>query len=295
MSRFVILNGLILFYLQGYDAACDVWSLGVILFGMLFGTLPFKATSASRLLIEIKSPLLFPSFTNVSEEARDLIIQMLDIDFRKRIKISEIYRHPWIEHELLLKSPIKSSPRAIIMKKSPASSPKNVNKNIKMVEPLPQINHKKPLNLSPRSRVTIQKRMVPSFEMPIHHSKIEKNTINKFRHFIKGLNLQRHSTNLNRESSLTPPKSREGRGRNQKPSGFEKSVQKQIKNINQFQSYGNRRESNSISPYGKGRCRKSPSAMFILKPNQNNQQLNRIYSHKAPQSTSQPKIVHTQK
>ena len=58
---------------KGYEGfQCDVWSAGVVLFAMLYGTVPFKANNMS----ELQSLILKAKYTlkdDVSEEARSLL------------------------------------------------------------------------------------------------------------------------------------------------------------------------------------------------------------------------------
>lgn len=65
----------------GYDKSCDWWSLGVIVYEMLFGYPPFcsKNRQQTRLkIINWKQTLRFPTNkgTNVSAEARDFILRL---------------------------------------------------------------------------------------------------------------------------------------------------------------------------------------------------------------------------
>ncbi|KAK4702158.1 hypothetical protein P7C70_g4069, partial [Phenoliferia sp. Uapishka_3] len=65
---------------MGYDQACDWWSLGVILFEMLYGYPPF--VSKSRLqtrqkIMNWRTSLRFPPRPRVSREAQDLISSLL--------------------------------------------------------------------------------------------------------------------------------------------------------------------------------------------------------------------------
>ena len=70
----------------GYEKSADWWSLGVILFEMLFGYPPFCAKNARQTQIKIvnwKHTLEFPDEPSVSAEAKDLISRLLcDKDHR---------------------------------------------------------------------------------------------------------------------------------------------------------------------------------------------------------------------
>ena len=76
--------------------AVDVWAMGVTLFCMVVGNLPFQASSSILELyhdIQTKEPdypqTLDPSLT-------DLLRKMLDKDPIKRITIEQIRLHPWV-------------------------------------------------------------------------------------------------------------------------------------------------------------------------------------------------------
>lgn len=74
--------------------AADVWSAGIVLYAMIYGTVPFKAKSVeelSQLIIGGKPEL----HDDVSPEARDLIQHMLDKDPRRRSSIIQVLVHPW--------------------------------------------------------------------------------------------------------------------------------------------------------------------------------------------------------
>ena len=77
----------------------DVWSIGVILYALLCGSLPFDDESIPNLFKKIKSGMYsLPS--HLSSLSRDLIPRMLVVDPMKRITIPEIRQHPWFQHKL---------------------------------------------------------------------------------------------------------------------------------------------------------------------------------------------------
>jgi len=81
---------------EGYSGyGVDLWSLGVLLYAMLCGTVPFKATNMKDLHLLInKGDFSFPN--PISEEAQDLIRKMLTKDPLERISLPEVLSHPWM-------------------------------------------------------------------------------------------------------------------------------------------------------------------------------------------------------
>jgi len=84
---------------------CDVWSLGIVLFTLLFAELPFGLDDRVRAISEGEShpQLIFPTRfkDSVSDEAKNLIEQLLAIDPSKRPFLEDIKAHVWLKRRSL--------------------------------------------------------------------------------------------------------------------------------------------------------------------------------------------------
>ena len=106
------------FCADGYDGtAVDVWSSGVMLYYMLRGKFPFpdfhgkgSMEVLKRIPSKVKTELLDKDLgkSELSDEAKDLLHKMLRFDVSKRIRVEEIYEHPWVAQRSLSDERIES-------------------------------------------------------------------------------------------------------------------------------------------------------------------------------------------
>lgn len=80
---------------QKFSAKTDIWSLGMMLYEMLYGKTPWSANSPYQLYENINNiPLEFPDRPVRSEEVKNLLKLMLIVEDKERISWLEIFSHP---------------------------------------------------------------------------------------------------------------------------------------------------------------------------------------------------------
>ena len=83
---------------QKYSPTCDIWSIGIIIFQMFFGELPYKDTNDFKDYINnIKST--YNICDNISNEFKDLLDKMLNKNPSRRITVNECLSHPWVHKQ----------------------------------------------------------------------------------------------------------------------------------------------------------------------------------------------------
>jgi serine/threonine protein kinase len=86
-------------FLQKYNMKIDIWSMGVVLYIMLSGKVPFPGRTEPEIIQNvIKGEFHFnhKAFEEVSEECKDLIKKCLIKDYTTRYTAKDCLGHSWI-------------------------------------------------------------------------------------------------------------------------------------------------------------------------------------------------------
>lgn len=87
---------------QGHGKAVDMWSMGVITYTLLCGYSPFRSENLPDLIEECRNArIVFHEryWKDVSKDAKDFIMTLLQPDPNKRATSQEALRHPWLKGE----------------------------------------------------------------------------------------------------------------------------------------------------------------------------------------------------
>lgn len=77
-----------------YGPEIDVWSMGIVLYALVTGALPFQASNFDDLTSMVVNGVFNVPFY-LSEACVDLLHKMICVDPVKRISLADMQRHPW--------------------------------------------------------------------------------------------------------------------------------------------------------------------------------------------------------
>uniref|UniRef100_A0A0A9WTA7 Serine/threonine-protein kinase ULK3 n=4 Tax=Lygus hesperus TaxID=30085 RepID=A0A0A9WTA7_LYGHE len=81
------------------DPKADLWSVGVIFYECLFGEAPLAHSSCRQLVKFLRSEATIPIRSGLSDNAHDLLSNLLVINPEKRISFDDLFVHPFLDLE----------------------------------------------------------------------------------------------------------------------------------------------------------------------------------------------------
>lgn len=87
--------------LSPYDSSVDLWSCGVIFFNILSATSPFNNDSLNNQILSAMYHYADPIWSNISNDAKDLIDHLIVKDPTQRYTASQALDHKWFKDKIL--------------------------------------------------------------------------------------------------------------------------------------------------------------------------------------------------
>jgi serine/threonine protein kinase len=97
-----------------YTDKADLWSVGVIMYRLLYNSLPYTGQSWAELANNIKTlPLTFPVNVDIGDDARDLLMRLLRRDPYERISWEEFFTHSFFTNPIRRPNSAPDSPKSV--------------------------------------------------------------------------------------------------------------------------------------------------------------------------------------
>jgi serine/threonine protein kinase len=82
---------------NGYDYKADIWSLGLVVYKLLYGSYPYKVANLKELKDRQKFPIVYNKSENVSEEAIELMDFMIQYNPNDRLNYEDLLNLPFFK------------------------------------------------------------------------------------------------------------------------------------------------------------------------------------------------------
>ena len=148
-----------------YSIKADVWSMGVVLFEMLFGYCPYEDRTIARLINQIDHKVLsIPKHVNkISKKTEDLLRKLLVVDPKYRIDWAQLLKINLFEEEQKVNLPSNPIEKRMFQKKTSSTNQIIPSQNIMPTPqvynqiPQPQIHYSNNENLltNPNANVSV--------------------------------------------------------------------------------------------------------------------------------------------
>ena len=90
---------------KGHSYEVDIWSVGVIIYTQLIGKPPFETPDVKSTYKKIRAgQYTFPEHVTISDNAKNLITKILQLDPSKRPTLDEILDHPFMSSNSIPKT-----------------------------------------------------------------------------------------------------------------------------------------------------------------------------------------------